>query len=54
VPAPAPAAPAAAAARPAPPRPPRSRRGLIMFAVGFLCGMAALFGIALLAALKGL
>jgi hypothetical protein len=51
------AAPAAAAApKPAPtPLPPRrARKGLWMFVLGFFAGMAALFGIALLAALRGM
>lgn len=47
------AAPAAAAA-PAPVPEKRSRKGLMMFLVGFVCGMAALFGVALLAALRGM
>ncbi len=54
---PAPAPPAAAASRAAVPRvvsAARSRKGLWMFVLGFLCGVAALFGVALLAALRGL
>ena len=56
-----PAAPVAvsvAAAAPAAPKPApvasRGRKGLWMFVLGFLAGMAALFGIALLAALRGM
>ncbi len=54
---PASAPPVAAASRAAAPREvsaARSRKGLWMFVLGFLCGVAALFGVALLAALRGL
>ena len=54
---PAPAQPVAAASRAAAPAAvsaARSRKGLWMFVLGFLCGVAALFGVALLAALRGM
>jgi len=51
---PAPAAAAPVAAKPAVVAPRRGRKGLAMFVLGFLCGMAALFGVALLAALRGM
>jgi len=47
-----PAAAAAVSPSTAPAR--RGRRGIAAFVVGFLCGMAALFGVALLAALRGM
>lgn len=52
--APAMAAPEAAAVLPPVVAPRRGRKGLVMFVLGFLCGMAALFGVALLAALRGI
>lgn len=50
-----PAADAAAAATPTvAAAPARGRRGLLLFVLGFLLGAAALFGVALLAALRGI
>jgi len=52
--APASAAPEAVAVLPSLVTPRRGRKGVVMFVLGFLCGMAALFGVALLAALRGM
>lgn len=52
--APAADAPAAATQVATPVAPARGRMGLLLFVLGVLCGMAALFGVALLAALRGI